>query len=65
METQTILDITVTSGGEFLKDRPPLKVKLLTYEKGLPTLCWERSVNDIELTKENTILLIQALTKLL
>lgn len=61
----SLLDMTVTSGGEFLQNRPPLKMALLTYENGLPCLCWERSVNDVELTKENTILLIQALTKLL
>lgn len=64
---QAILETTVTSGGEFLQSRPELKIALLTYEGTdmLPSLAFERPVHDIELNKENVILLIQALTKLL
>ncbi len=59
------IELTVTSNGEFLQKKPPLQIALITYEKGLPCLAFERPVNDIELTKENIKELIKGLTELL
>ncbi len=60
-----VLDLTVTSAEEFIKKSPPLKIALITSEKNLPCLAFERSVKDIELSKDNIKLLIKALTDLL
>ncbi len=62
---QSILELTVTSSGEFIKNRPPLKIAIITSETRLPCLAFERSVNDIELSKENIKELIKVLTDLL
>jgi len=60
-----ILELTVTSAGEFVQKRPPLKIAIITSEKSLPCLAFERQVNDIELNKETIKELIKGLTDLL
>lgn len=60
-----ILDLTVTSSGEFLKQRPPLKIMVIESENSLPCIAFERAVNDIELNKDNIKALIKTLIDLL
>jgi hypothetical protein len=64
---KSLLELTVTSAGEFLQQRPPLKIAVIIMdnEKALPCLAFERPVNDIELNKENIKELIKTLTELL
>lgn len=62
---QSILDLTVTSSGEFLQKHPPLKIALIVSETRLPCIAFERPVNDIELDKESIKSLIKTLTGLL
>lgn len=61
---ESILDLTVTSAGEFIKNSPPLKIAVIKSSR-LPCIAFERLVNDIELTKEDIKELIKALTELL
>ena len=62
-----LLDLTVKSGGEFLKNSPPLKIALITYEfnKESVTIAFERLVEDIELSKEDIKNIIKTLTDFL
>ena len=62
---ESILELTVTSSGEVIQNRPPLKIAIITSEKRLPCLAFERSVNDIELSKDTIKSLIKTLTDLL
>lgn len=61
----SILDLSVTSAGEFLQKRPPLKIAVIVCGNSLPCIAFERSVNDIELNKDNIKALIKTLTELL
>lgn len=60
---QTLLDLTVKSGGEFLRQSPPLRTAVITYDFSPDeiTIAWERSVNDIVLNKEQAKELIKCL----
>jgi hypothetical protein len=62
---KTVLKLTVTSAGEFIQNKPPLQIAVITSETRLPCLAFERSVNDIELSKENIKKLIKTLIDLL
>lgn len=62
---ESILKLTVTSGGEFLKGRPKLDIAVIKYESNLPCIAFERPVNDIELDKDSIKQLIKTLTDLL
>lgn len=57
---ESILDLTVTSSGEFMQNRPPLKIAVIKSSR-LPCIAFERSVNDIELTTEDIKKLIKVL----
>jgi len=61
---ESVLNLTVTSAGELIKNKPPLKITVIKSSR-LPCIAFERPVNDIELTKENIKELIKALTELL
>lgn len=62
---ESILNLTVTSAGEFLKNRPSLDIAVITSEHSKLCIAFERPVNDIELDREQIKELIKTLTNIL